>query len=75
MEKSVADVNRSVASARERAIAEHGRESLEPGEKSGRMLLEYRGEHPQFRTAAFRPGSRDGVRDEIDGIVGPLGGG
>lgn len=51
------------------------RESVKPGEKSERMLVRYRGEHPAFRKATFRPGLCDGIWVEIDGIVGDVAGG
>ena len=49
------------------------RESAKPGPQNEKKLAKYRGEHPAFRRAAYRPGLCDSLWAEIDSIIGPLG--
>jgi len=44
------------------------RESSKPG--SEKQLAKYRGEHPEFRKAVYRPGLCEPVWAEIDAAVG-----
>lgn len=47
------------------------RESNKPGAANEKKLEKYRGEHPEFRTAAYREGLCEPLWKEIDEIIGP----